>query len=38
LDVEDQVADVDEPADRGQDPERDLEDLLHFARSSASAA
>ena len=28
-DVEDEVADVDEAADRGQDPERDVEDPLH---------
>ena len=33
LDVEHQVADVDETADRGDDPERDLEDDLHSSRS-----
>ena len=30
LDVEDEVADVDEPADRRQDPERDLEEPCSF--------
>ena len=29
LRVEDEVADVDEAADRGEDPERDLQELLH---------
>jgi hypothetical protein len=29
LGVEHQVADVDETADRGEDPERDLQELLH---------
>src|SRR4029453_1721494 len=33
--VEDDVADVDEPANRREDPERDLEDLLHPLRSSS---
>ena len=36
-DVEHEVADVDEAADRSEDPERDLEDL-HFASSSAASA
>ena len=27
-DVEDEVADVDEPADRGEDPEREVEQIL----------
>ena len=40
LRVEDEVADVDEAADRRQDPERDLEELLHrrFPSRSALAA
>ena len=38
LDVEDEVADIDEPADRGQDPERDLEELAHLASRSARLA
>ncbi len=40
LGVEDEVADVDEPADRRHDPERDLEELLHrrFPSRSALAA
>ena len=37
-DVEDDVADVDEAADRGQDAERDAEDVLHPASSSAAFA
>ena len=36
-DVEHEVTDVDEAADRSEDPERDLEDL-HFASSSAASA
>src|SRR5439155_12343187 len=40
LRVEDDVADVDEAADRGDDAQRDLEELLHRAaeRSPALAA
>ena len=36
-DVEDQIADVDEPSDRGEDAERDLKDL-HFESWSAASA
>ena len=32
-DAEDDVADVDEPADGGEDAERDLEDLAHAPAS-----
>ena len=38
LGVEDEVADVDEAADRGDDPERDLEDALHRPSVRVSAA
>ena len=37
LGVGDQVADVDEPADRGEDAERDCEDLLHVVGRNRSA-
>ena len=37
-DVEDDVADVDEPADRRQDAERELQEALHAPASSSAVA